>query len=793
MKTAPTGDHIRHVDGLRAVAVLAVMAYHLFPQWLPGGLAGVDLFFVISGFVVTASLTGHHGESLGTFIGGFYRRRVTRILPALILVLLTTSVAFVLLVPASWLSDQNEHIGVLAYFGLSNIGLQRQADSYFSPRAEFNPFTHTWSLGIEEQFYLIVPWLLFVQVFRHAAGRRGAAFPWTIVAISIASLAAMAFWTTSAPLVAFYSIASRLWELAIGCLWFLARWAAGRRRNARRVAKWLDLVGIVLLAAVLFLADARQFPFPWVLAAIAAAVCLIGFPADDSPVRRFLARRETVWIGLRSYSLYLWHWPVYVLMRWTIGLDAWWTWPFAVLASFALATASYRWIESPPRRSRAWRSLPPAAGIAIGIGIAAGAAWASNAMFNHREALGLSMVTRHAVDWYVKPDDPTIDEAAFHCRTEGAYRSVEGILVIERRPVECDDHALWPGRKAFVLGDSHATAYASMFHRLTADTGIAVTTYSVPGCAFLGLRVPMAVEGGGLCPARLETAVDDVLKQATPGDLVFLASLRVPRFVDQWGRFDEQEAWRQAGPEGAAMRKSAVEEAKGWLRRFEAKGLLVVFEAPTPVFHAPAFRCVDAWNAMNDICRGGLEVPRARHEAYRSAALEAMKELARGSASVMVFDPLPALCDDQACRAVARNGRPLFFDADHLSRYGNETIYPAFREFLVQAGLERAGNQASPPFEVVDWGPRETRAKTPFNVQAGGRSAIWITVRGVHPGMPISLSFGGERLEGIVVGEGLVTSVIPDALFATPGERSVVLAQRGAARKLVVGTFSVRP
>ncbi len=185
---AATPAYFAHIDGLRAFAVLAVMLYHLNPTALPGGFVGVDVFFVISGYVVTASLAGHRNESLGAFLGQFYARRLARLVPALATMLVVTTALYVLFVPKAWFNRAAETVGQAAFWGMSNWTLEQQVINYFEPRAELNPFTHTWSLGVEEQFYLVAPLFLFVALGSRFAPRRR-----SLAVIGILTLAALSF------------------------------------------------------------------------------------------------------------------------------------------------------------------------------------------------------------------------------------------------------------------------------------------------------------------------------------------------------------------------------------------------------------------------------------------------------------------------------------------------------------------------------------------------------------------------------------------------------------------------
>ena len=204
--------YIPAIDGLRAVAVSAVILFHLWPAVLPGGFTGVDIFFVISGFVVTRSMLGREFAGLKALLGYFYARRLMRIMPALIVMLLVTAIAANLFIPNAWMNEVIPHSGTLAFAGLSNIVFAVAGAGYFTPLPASNPFTHSWSLGVEEQFYLIFPFLLF----HHQRLRRQAVL--LVAILTGVSLVLAAAMTWKAPPLAYFLIFSRFWELGAGML-----------------------------------------------------------------------------------------------------------------------------------------------------------------------------------------------------------------------------------------------------------------------------------------------------------------------------------------------------------------------------------------------------------------------------------------------------------------------------------------------------------------------------------------------------------------------------------------------
>jgi peptidoglycan/LPS O-acetylase OafA/YrhL len=299
--------HIPQIDALRAVAVIAVLIYHLQSEWLPGGFAGVDVFFVISGYVVSASLVSLPTDSLKRFVLHFYARRILRIIPALVVCLVVTSIVTLLFVPESWLSGSNYQTILLGFFGLSNFALVFLGDGYFSPRTEYNVATHTWSLAVEEQFYVIFPVIFYFYL--KAKNSKNNFGTWVTLALFGASLMYSIYSSLYTPVSSYYLLPSRFWELGAGALLFQIH-QRGWRLLPSRGHGLASVVGLGLLALSFAYANVGHFPFPWAIPAVLGTMIFIDealtVTALDSLANRVLALSPLVSIGKVSYSLYLW-------------------------------------------------------------------------------------------------------------------------------------------------------------------------------------------------------------------------------------------------------------------------------------------------------------------------------------------------------------------------------------------------------------------------------------------------------------------------------------------------------
>lgn len=661
------GEYFAGIDGLRAVAVLSVLLYHL-NALIPAGFVGVDVFFVISGFVVAAAAADLPGDRFGAFLTSFYARRLLRIAPALIVCLLVSMLVMALIVPVApdgVLGEMNTKTGLAAFFGFSNMVLAFSANDYWSPRSEFNPFTHTWSLGVEEQFYLVFPFLYFMWL----RGRRRLAAG-VLAGLMALSLLSAIRWVDAGPL-AFYSLPTRFWELGIGvALYFtIGRWrplVASFSSGARELFAGSAALGLV---AGFLLAESQRFPWPWALLPVLSTALLImavvGSPG--SWVARGLATAPMVKIGKMSYSLYLWHWPLIVFARWTSGMDSAAEVVIVGLLSFVFAWLSYSFVEQPLRQSPVMRTLSRRRLVAIMLVVTGvGTAGAVGVAFA-RPSLSLTAASDRLLwRWDGELSGPRVKCGVL--RSSAPFSNGREFNLF---PESCARHE----RTVFVAGDSHAGAYMAMLDLYARESATPVRIFTRPGCGAFNLRAPLA-SGSAECRVFVETMLAEVKARARPGDLLFLPGLRVARYQDQWGR-----GRNVSTPIQYEDRPAAVEEAVLMLAAISQAGVRVVFEAPKPVFKAPPFRCADWFNSANPICKPGQSVPRAELDFLRMPVLQAMSDVVARLPHSAVWDPFPMLCAGEVCSAY-QGDKPLFFDGDHLSGFGNQVLGPSFARFV---------------------------------------------------------------------------------------------------------------
>jgi len=683
------GTYLAGIDGLRAVAVLAVIMFHLVPAALPGGFVGVDVFFVISGYVVTNSMLRQNDSSVGRFVLNFYARRFRRIVPPLVCCLCVTIPVAFAFIPDAWLSIAIPSTALSAFFGVSNFALIATNDGYFATQAGSNPFTHTWSLAVEEQFYLLFPPILYGAFFG-VRGRTEVAARWIFAALFIGSFLFSAWATEHLSSVAYYSLPSRFWELAIGAA--AAMLGEPRRESfVKRIGHaTLMNAGIVLIAATMVFANEHHFPVPWAIPACGGSLAVVlasGFPSDCRSLGTILEQPLVVATGLMSYSLYLWHWPIFTVMRWTIGLDTPLSYLIALSLTVSLAWLTFVLVEIPAQHWPIFRRARASLVIAVGVALMGSGFMVSRFIYHYPQRFKMTVVERNRYDWY-----PYWGGGKRQGRMCDVAETWDGKDLTMFLPINCLKNAP-QGQHIYVIGDSHAGAYNRMLRNVVSETGLPVAISSTTGCAEADFLLPAAARKSrcGLATPY----IDAVLRHLKIGDIVFLASLRSVRLSDQDGPISKDgiahvttSAWAQE------RRTEARHEGEEIIERISATGASVILDLPQPVFRAPAFRCSDWFNSSNPVCALGLVISRRDLLKLRTPVVASILSSTQGHPNVFVWDPFPILCPTDPCSAV-HDGRPLFFDGDHLSGYGNDRLTPSFLSLIEQVtvGREARGNR----------------------------------------------------------------------------------------------------
>jgi peptidoglycan/LPS O-acetylase OafA/YrhL len=445
------------IDGLRAIAVLSVVFFHLLRRSLPGGYLGVDLFFVLSGYLITAIIWREMQEGRFSIVR-FYDRRIRRIMPALLLLLfVTTVVSVAVLLPTDLIGYGKSLFATLVF--AANIYFWRDTD-YFSPAAEQKPLLHIWSLGVEEQFYILFP-LILVLVARWWPRRALHA----IAVLTLGSLATnvLALFVGGG-LPAFFLLPTRAWELGAGAMLALLPTQAAPRAATAGLAA---LVGAVLVAMGIFHpVDSYWFIPVAAPAVIGTALLILSGQHDRSPINWMLGWRPLVFVGLISYSLYLWHWPVIVLSQYYLVREFTLAEMAAALALMTACAIGSWWFVERPFRSRAIPirtvRFAAGAGVAMLAAAAAGILWAKG--LPGRLSADASVINQ-AVDTNYRC--PISDFMAF-----GRSRACTMNLP-SRKPADAD---------VVLLGNSHAQMYAPVWMSILAARGETGLLVPVNGC-----------------------------------------------------------------------------------------------------------------------------------------------------------------------------------------------------------------------------------------------------------------------------------------------------------------------
>ncbi len=475
------------IEGLRGIAILLVLLFHAGLPWIPGGFVGVDVFFVISGFLITGKLWRESQHPGGLNIAKFYAWRIRRLLPAALVALAIISLVG-LLIAAPLDRSELAADGASSALSIANMRFIGSVD-YFAPTSSPSPFLHFWSLSVEEQFYLVWPALIVLLTWRGGGSRRVI----TALLIGIGASFALSLWLTDAsPARAFYLLPTRVWQLGVGGLLALIG-VVGTSRRAGALA-WAGLVAVAVAGVAL----TAELPYPGLAALLptAGAVALLyGGAAPNGPVR-LLAAAPLRFLGKISYSLYLWHWPLLVLPlmfleRSLTGAEI----VVAVAAAIAVSWLSWRFIEQPFRYGDRSRRATSWSAIRIGVagiltvtlftqGLAAGLAATSVATQPSPSPSGTPVASDGPI---ALPADLTPSLAS--ARKDEERLRGDGCLAFERvtTPPDCEYGVKGSAITIALVGDSHASHWFPAIEAIALERGWRLLTFVKVSCSFTTL------------------------------------------------------------------------------------------------------------------------------------------------------------------------------------------------------------------------------------------------------------------------------------------------------------------
>lgn len=618
------------IDGLRAIAVLSVVVFHLNPAWLPGGYVGVDIFFVISGFLITGILW-RSLESGDFSFADFYLRRVRRILPAfLAMTAITLAAGAFLLLPADL--ETLSRSARYAVFSAANIYYWRHLDTgYFAASSEEQPLLHTWSLGVEEQFYLLWPALLAAAFL--LARRKRAPAVILAFALSAASILLSEAMLVSHPKFAYFMLPTRAGELMLGSILALAlhgRDAAPALERTQWGFEASLLVGLALIVYSLVSFDAAT-PFPGLHAAlpcVGAALTILG-GARARLAQALLTSRPIVFIGLVSYSLYLWHWPILAFLRYFYTELTLLQLALAAAAMWCMAVLSYRYIEQPARH-------------------VTGPKWRQLATFALVPMFLLSIGTRILIR----------TDGLESIRDDRFARVLEETAPAFQYPENCQQQAFDPTilnqercvnalgaagqAKVMLWGDSHAAHYLGAALTIADSERVPLRNATLSACPpVFGGHYGSDIYGKG-CDA-FRSHMEQHLKSGAFSGVILGANWSAydsPTF-----RLDLERTLAALSEHG--VRVSLLEEVPsfaGYRRSCEARWALL------PANHPCSISVQDTASPINDYLR---QVAARRSMPYLSLRT--------------------ALCEAGSCRT-SLEGRSVYYDPGHLSMSGSRAI-----------------------------------------------------------------------------------------------------------------------
>ena len=622
------------IDGLRAFAVIAVIINHFNKDLLPSGYLGVDIFFVISGFVIT-SAAEKKSKNFFDFLSGFYERRIRRLIPGLTFFVLISSIVICFFNFNSGVSLQT---GIASLLGLSNIFLYSKSLDYFGLSADLNMFTHTWSLGVEEQFYFLFPFLIWFSGFAKQTKHGVRNLFLVMVILSVPSLIGFLYLYQNNQPAAYFLMPLRFWEIGAGCLSFLLY----KNQNKKEVNS-SNFLTIILFLLIIFI-----FISPKELAILNTftTICITSLFILKIRTHHFLYKILTIdkirYIGLISYSLYLWHWSILVTSRWTIGITKY-SILIQIIIMFLMAILSYELIEKPFRSNtfNFSRFQTFVLGIITSF-ISIFSLFILGSPLKGKLYLGnykyRNLITRSRNNSNKNILSEYGNYSGNFCHLNNGNSSINNFNFEKCR---IDNNT----KKYYFLGNSHSDHYRETQYLLAKRNKVSIEGISVSECLF-----PSAEYARKKCQSQF-FILERVKSLIKKDDIIVISNSGIGE---------------------------NILELKDFIKFVKSKGAEVILFSISPNFKYPVQNCYKNWFSKQN--KKNCMIPKMEILNKRAEELKIINDLKK---DIFIYDPLDALCENNNCSVTDISGKPLYIDQNHITDYANKNyIYPDFINFL---------------------------------------------------------------------------------------------------------------
>jgi len=635
------------IQGLRAIAVLAVIFNHIFKDTIPSGFLGVDIFFVISGFVITASLTSSLHTNWKITLVNFYLKRIRRIFPALLIFIITINIISFLL---SIELDKNTIITAFtALFGVSNIYQIKSGNDYFGLAAEQNIYTHTWSLGVEIQLYLIFPLIFFLLIKNKQDSLKPLLF---MMALSYILYFTSYFFDKT---FHYYFTFSRLWEFLAGTITYLI---VSKKLIIYKINKKIISILLLILLSCFFV------PSNYILlsSVITCFITALLIYVVSTQGFKIMENKYLTFTGTISYSLYLYHLPLIAILK----IDgSWINYTLSMLIIYFMAYLSFKYTEKP---------------------------------IKNNEILFIKKIIKYVlllfiiniIVFFLIYNNYQKQEKVFACPESILQECnyVPRLNLLQNNYIEiCPINSNTSSKTIYFVGDSHSEALAPFMKKLNLEYSYNI--YSIHSGGLFTRKLESSTDNN--LKIRANLSIDFIKKTAFPGDSVIITNQLLTWFSKSYN--DDPNQFKLSYDERIVSQQEALEIHKNDLNKLgnELKELdinLILF-APFPDFKTNPYNCYSPINNifsnnsiinfLNNKLKKKCTIPRSNFDKKRSVILLTYLDLQKTNTNINIFDPTELICDNKHCSSY-KNNKPIYYDDDHINSYLAPYLFKAFSD-----------------------------------------------------------------------------------------------------------------